>query len=168
MPQTLRRDPALVPLSHQHQHGLALTVFIERGLAANPTRAKALELAAKVARLAEIELLGHFRVEEQTLFPAVRPYGGATLVDGLVADHRAMEDLVRRLARSSDRDRIPLLTEFWQLLRRHIRTEERELFEAIQAKIEPDRLAALGEEVAAAVERACPLADDPPAAEREA
>ena len=70
----MQRDPSLIPLSHQHQHGLALTVLIDRGLKNQPTREKALELAGKVARMADAELLGHFQVEEEVLFPAVRPH----------------------------------------------------------------------------------------------
>ncbi len=50
------RDPSLVPLSHQHQHGLALTVLIDRGLSGNPPPEKAAELALMVASMAKAEL----------------------------------------------------------------------------------------------------------------
>lgn len=159
-PPPLHRDPSLIPLSHQHQHGLAITVLIDRGLKAEPTREKGLELAAKVARLADVELLGHFRVEEAILFPAVRPFlPSGELLDTLVAEHRVMEDLVRRIAAATDEDRIPLLQEFGTVLHRHIRTEERQLFQQIQAGLDADQLAKLGREIAARVEAACPLTD---------
>ena len=61
------RDPSLIPLSHQHQHGLALTVLIDRGLKADPSQEKAKELdkaglpASQVLKIAlrEAEKLGH-------------------------------------------------------------------------------------------------------------
>ena len=161
-PQPLHRDPSLIPLSHQHQHGLALTVFIDRGLKAEPTREKALELADKVARLAEVELLGHFRVEEEVLFPAVRPFlRSGALLDRLVAEHRTMEDLVRRIAGATDENRIPLLKRFGEVLHGHIRTEERQLFQEIQARLDASQLATIGRDIAAKVEAVCPLAGKP-------
>ena len=165
-PQPLRRDPSLIPLSHQHQHGLALTVFIDRGLKAEPTPEKALELADKVARLAEVELFGHFRVEEEILFPAVRPFlRSGALLDSLVAEHRVMEDLVRRIGEAADEDRIPLLKRFGEVLHGHIRTEERQLFQEIQGQLGASQLAAIGRDIAAKVEAVCPLTDRLPWAE---
>jgi hypothetical protein len=162
-PPSLKRDPSLIPLSHQHQHGLALTVFIDRGLKAEPTREKGLELAAKVARAAEIELFGHFQVEEEILFPAVRPFlESEDLLDGLIAEHRIMEDLVARIAGATDEDRIPLLRRFGEVLHRHIRTEERQLFEEIQGRLDESQLARLGRDIAARVEAVCPLTDQLP------
>ena len=132
------RDPSLVPLSHQHQHGLALSVIIDRGLKADPTPAKAAELAQKVATMAEIELLGHFKVEEKVLFPAVRAaLEDDGVVDQLISQHRAMEELLDRLARVDDAARVGLLRDFGELLSRHIRIEERQLFQEIQAKLTP-------------------------------
>ncbi|MCY4628341.1 MAG: hemerythrin domain-containing protein [Acidobacteria bacterium] len=166
-PEPLHRDPSLIPLSHQHQHGLALTVFIDRGLKAEPTREKGLELAAKVARAAEVELLGHFRVEEEILFPAVRRYlASGELLDRLIAEHRVMEDLVRRIAHATDEDRIPLLKRFGEVLHGHIRTEERQLFQDIQERLDASRLKELGRAVAARVEAVCPLSDRLPWAEK--
>ena len=162
----LHRDPGLIPLSHQHQHGLALTVFIARDLKAEPSRETAIELAGKVARLAEVELLAHFRVEEEILFPAVRPYlRSGALLDRLVAEHRVMEDLIRRIAGATDENRIPLLKRFGEVLHGHIRTEERQLFQEIQRTLDESRLGDLGREIAAKVEAVCPLAEKLPWAE---
>lgn len=165
-PQSLKRDPSLIPLSHQHQHGLALTVFIDRGLKVEPTREKGLELAAKVTRAAEVELLGHFQVEEEILFPAVRPFlASGDLLDRLIAEHRVMEDLVRRIADATDEDRIPLLRRFGEVLHGHIRTEERQLFEEIQCQLDESQLVRIGQDIAARVEAVCPLTDRLPWAE---
>ena len=154
------RDPSLIPLSHQHQHGLALTVLIDRGLKATPTKEKAVELAQKVAQMAEVELLGHFQVEEKVLFPAVRArLESDAVVDYLVDQHRKLESLIEQLAAADDSTRIPLLNEFGDLLHRHIRVEERELFQEIQATLSEDQLAALGEEIDSNVAKVCPVTE---------
>lgn len=152
------RDPSLIPLSHQHQHGLALTVLIDRGLKADPTKKKALELSRKVARMAEIELLGHFQVEEEVLFPSIRSrLDSDQVVDDLIAQHRDLEKLVGRLAAATDSDRIPLLQEFSKLLHRHIRIEERQLFQEVQAKLDASQLAELGKQIDVNVQKVCPI-----------
>lgn len=45
------RDPSLIPLSHQHQHGSALTVLIDRGLKAQPNQPFFLLIPRHLARL---------------------------------------------------------------------------------------------------------------------
>ena len=151
------RDPSLIPLSHQHQHGLALCVLIDRGLHADASDAKADELHDKLAAMVEVELLHHFEVEEGVLFPAVREtIETPKLVDELIAQHREMEDLARRLARSSGADRVALLREFGELLSGHIRVEERHLFQEIQAKLPPEQLAEVGREIDRTLRRVCP------------
>ena len=152
------RDPSLIPLSHQHQHGLALAVIIDRGLKADPSEQKAEELRHKVAQLWEVELWGHFKVEEEVLFPAVRPFlDSEEMIDELIAEHRQMEELLQRLAQAAASDRVSLLREFGPLLSSHIRTEERQLFEQIQRRLSADDLLALGKQIDASVRKVCPL-----------
>ena len=152
------RDPSLIPLSHQHQHGLALAVIIDRGLKADPSERNAEELSRKVTQLAEIELLGHFKVEEEVLFPAVRPFlGSEEIIDELIAQHRQIEELLSRLTQAAAGGRLALLREFGLLLSSHIRTEERQLFEQIQQRLSADDLLALGKQVDASVQKICPL-----------
>lgn len=159
-PAPLHRDPRLIPLSHQHQHGLAISVLIDRGLKAEPTAEKARELALKVARLAEAELLEHFRIEEEILFPEVRAaLERGEILDTLVGEHRVMEELVRRIGEARDEKAIPLLKEFAAVLHRHIRTEERQLFEEIQQSVNEAGLAALGRRIEARIRTVCPLGD---------
>ncbi len=152
------RDPSLIPLSHQHQHGLALAVLIDRGLKADPSEQKAEELSHKAAQLGEVELLGHFKVEEEVLFPAVRPFlDSEEMIDELIGEHRQMEELLGRLAHAPAGERTALLGEFGALLSRHIRTEERRLFEQIQGRLSADDLLALGERIDASVRKVCPV-----------
>ena len=107
------RHPSLVPLSHQHQHGLALSVLIERGLAAEPPEEKIRELRRQALALADVELGGHFKVEEELVFPAIREaLETADLVDDLVQQHREMEALAERIRGCGDGELVELLSRF--------------------------------------------------------
>ncbi len=142
------RHASLIPLSHQHQHGLALCVKIDRGLAADSSPEKVARFAATVKELFELELKNHFEVEEKILFPAIRSsLGEAPIVDDLVAEHRQIEGLVARLPET--------LAEFSALLQAHIRREERELFETIQQKMPPEELDHLAGPIKDEVVRVC-------------
>jgi len=151
------RDPSLHPLSHQHQHGLALCVLIERGLKADRSEKKAEELSRKVAAAWDVELKGHFQVEEEVLFPTVEPFLVSKAVVGeLIEQHRALEALIRKINEASGPERIEPLIEFGQLLSAHIRLEERQLFEEIQARLSDDKMASLGKRIDENVQRLCP------------
>lgn len=151
------RDPSLHPLSHQHQHGLALSVIIERGLKADSSAKTADDLADKVAAAWSVELQGHFQVEEEVLFPAVEPYlPSKAMIPELIEQHRQMETMIGKIGETSGAERVGLLTEFGQLLSKHIRIEERQLFEEIQARLSKDEIAYLGKQIDENVTRICP------------
>jgi hemerythrin-like domain-containing protein len=143
------RDPSLVPLSHQHQHGLAFCVMARRSLAADAGPANCARLAGHVAGLFQVELANHFEIEEQVLFPACGPL---PLIADLIADHRALEALSSQLQTSPSPE---LLERFCDLLSTHIRREEQDLFEALQRELPRDLLESLGREIDRRAVRAC-------------
>ena len=63
------RDPSLIPLSHQHHNGLALCVMTRRSLAADSSAENIAKLARRAIDRYEVELVNHFEMEEQVLFP---------------------------------------------------------------------------------------------------
>ena len=85
------RDPSLIPLSHQHHNGLALCVLTRRSLAADASPANIAKLARRAIDRYELELVNHFEIEEQVLFPAC---GTHPLVESLIAEHRALESFI--------------------------------------------------------------------------
>ena len=144
------RHPSLIPLSRQHQHALALCVLIKRGLSGNPSPEATAKLTRKAADLFEIELRSHFDIEERILFPVIRENLGPTrLAEELIADHRRLEALAGKLEQPA------VLREFASVLSTHIRREERELFEQIQARLPPEALEELGNRIGAEVVRVC-------------
>jgi uncharacterized protein YfaA (DUF2138 family) len=145
------RDKNLVPLSHQHQHALALCVRIER---ASPIPAA--DIAAWQKEVAEhfrAEIGIHFTAEEQVLFPAARRFKAlVSLVEELQADHVWLrERFARAEARAlSAKD----LLAFAQSLAAHIRKEERQLFERLQELMMREDLDTLGKNLDTALKNA--------------
>jgi hemerythrin-like domain-containing protein len=143
------RDPSLIPLSHQHHNGLALCVLTRRSLAADASPANIAKLAQRAIDRYELELVNHFEIEEQVLFPEC---GTHPLVDSLIAEHRALESFIAGLR---DSPSAALLEQFCELLSAHIRREESELFENIQRTLSPDVLLRLGAEIDRRAVRIC-------------
>jgi hemerythrin-like domain-containing protein len=91
--------------------------------------------AAETLGFYEKHLLGHFRAEEDQLFPFLRRRlagepGRAALFDELVEEHRRLAALREEIAAADGEDALcTALTAFADLLELHVRREEREVFE---------------------------------------
>jgi hemerythrin-like domain-containing protein len=137
-------------LSHDHHHGLVRVFRIRQALRS----AAGLEREAEVTRdFFTHDLAPHFRAEEEVLVPILRE---TAAVDGealsrLFDEHRALERLASELARTTTP-----LSDFADLLERHIRCEEREIFPAYESRVPPDRRPA----VEAAIRRILERPDD--------
>lgn len=168
----MKRDQSLVPLSHQHQHGLALCVLIRKGLEAEqpPPAAKVDELKRMVDSLWAAELQGHFQIEENTLFPTILAALDDTLevVDLLTDQHRDIEDIVRLIKAAPSDEAVDPLLELADLLERHIRIEERELFQTVQARLGAAELDDLGRRLERRINRVCPVTEKLPWEEKGA
>ena len=138
-----RRDPSLIPLSHDHHHGLVRVFEIRRALRSggDPGAERAL-----TGEFYTSDLLPHFRAEEEALVPALRESGALSeaLLARLLDEHRTLKSMGGELA-SGRGD----LGAFADLLEKHIRFEERRVFVAYQARVPAQRRA----EVEAAVRR---------------
>jgi hemerythrin-like domain-containing protein len=135
------RDKNFIPLSHQHQHALALCVRIER---ASPVAASDLEgWQAEIAVTFQSEIKIHFAAEEQVLFPAALRFPQLKpLVEDLLREHATL----RREFVDAEQRTMPAeqLLNFARILAAHIRKEERQLFEQMQHLLKVDELANLG------------------------
>ena len=135
------RDKNLIPLSRQHQHALALCVRLDRAIQAGEIDPEAWH--TEIQQLFEGEIGIHFAAEERELFPAAARFSELKpLVDELVIEHVLLRDFFSRAAARSLDPRS--LGEFGQKLARHIRKEERQLFEGMQKVMNPEDLALLG------------------------
>ena len=142
---TRRRHESIIPLSHDHREALALAFRLLHPSPPGPATAMTppstpASRAAEVLEFFTTHLAGHFRAEEDVLFPAIAAHlspheSTAMLLRDLVADHRQLEALRDRIANAlsaSERDGETVLTlplrNFADTLERHVRREERELF----------------------------------------
>ena len=133
----MKRHPALVPLSHDHHQTLVRARELRRA-AAEGDDAELERVCARFRRAFAGEVSRHFRDEEELLFPLlgeVEP-PPAPLVEAAL-QHARIRSLVRRLP-----DRAAA-SELGSLLEAHVRLEERELFELLQASVPEDALDAL-------------------------
>ena len=145
------RDKSLIPLSHQHQHALALCVRIDR---AQPIPVKDLDSwQAEIEQHFEQEIRVHFAAEEQVLFPAARRFRElVALVEELIAEHGSLrESFSQAKQRTLSAESLPA---FAQELSNHIRKEERQLFETLQQLMNEKDLAAVGVRVEEALKDA--------------
>jgi hemerythrin-like domain-containing protein len=127
----MRRHPSLMPLSHDHHHGLALALRCRKQALGQikPMGARGLrERAREIRDFFSTNLEKHFQAEEKALFPFMSfsiPQS-RTVIDGLLEDHKQMREAARSLEAATDISK--RLFDFGDLLERHIRREERELF----------------------------------------
>lgn len=154
----MKRHASLVPLSRQHHDGLALGVFIERGLRRGGEQGVAVRLRQQALDAFELELRGHFDVEERVLFPKVRAaLPDPELIDRLLAEHDQLRGAFASLARAGDEDPSEALLDLRELLVSHIRTEEQVLFQAIQESLTEEELDALGQRIEEMLPTVCAL-----------
>jgi hemerythrin-like domain-containing protein len=152
------RDKNLIPLSHQHQHALALCVRIER---ASPIAQADLAVwQAEIAQLFQSEIQFHFAAEEEVLFPAARRFAELVpLVEELLSDH---ECLRRQFARAATETMTPEeIRALAEQLSAHIRKEERQLFEHLQERMSVEEMTSTGRKLDEALkdsQQACGLA----------
>ena len=138
------RDKNLIPLSHQHQHALALCVRIQRASPIPEANLSAWQ--EEVVLLFRAEIGAHFAAEEAIIFPAARLFEELVpLVAELLDEHSSMrETFLRAQAGELSADELCRLA---LRLSEHIRKEERQLFERMQALLTSEQLSALGAEL---------------------
>lgn len=135
------RDKNLIPLSHQHQHALALCVRIDRASPIGSTDLAAWQ--AEITQLFQTEIGIHFAAEEKVLFPGARRFGELVpLVEELLAEHAALRASfagaeARQLSATD-------LSDLAGQMSAHIRKEERQLFERMQELMTQQELEILG------------------------
>jgi hypothetical protein len=138
----MRRRRELRPLSSEHQQALLVAFQIRKSLAGQAESAGApKELAGLVSLATRYELTvfrTHTRAEEELLGQFLAEPDMARLV----AEHAEMARLVAT-AKRGDAAARPALAAFADLLERHVRWEERELFPAAEARLDDATLASI-------------------------
>jgi len=161
--ERMLRDKNLVPLSHQHQHALALCVRLDRALQAGDVDLEAWQ--AEIQQIFDLEISVHFAAEEKALFPVAARFPELhDTVQELVSEHSVLREFFAQSAgRSLDPEALQSLVE---KLAQHIRKEERQLFEGMQKVMSEKEMANLGAALEAALKAASQACILPNAATR--
>ena len=149
----MHRDKNLIPLSHQHQHTLALCVRLDRAIQSGNVDLGAWQ--AELQEQFEQEISPHFSVEEKKIFPAAARFPELKpLVRQLMIEHAILRGLFSRAAKH--KLNVVQLERLVENLASHIRKEERDLFEGMQNLMEPKQLATMGEALEHVLSAAAP------------
>lgn len=144
------RHSSLVPLSHDHHHGLALALRCRRQALGQlkPVGVKGLrERAQEFREFFAGNLVNHFRAEEEVLFPEIsaRIAESRDLIDLLVREHEQMRSAIPNL--QEEIGLAKLVFDLGDLLERHIRKEERELFPLFEQNADLFDVETVGERI---------------------
>ena len=136
---TSMRHPSLVLLSHDHHHGLALALRCRKQALGQikPMGAEGMrERAQEFLDFYRANLVAHFKAEEEVLFPLMREQvaGCGDMLDQLVRDHDQLRRAMPQLEAGTGLAK--LIFDLGDLLERHIRKEERELFPLFEAHVD--------------------------------
>lgn len=144
----MKRHKSLIPLSHDHHHGLLLSQLIKKD--APQYKGLPTDLAGKIVYTFQFynsELINHFKDEEEILFPNIKNVNEDInlLISELLEEHRYINSLIEKLEHEKDKEEI--LDKLGYLLESHIRKEERQLFPMVQENILPELLEKIGKEI---------------------
>ena len=131
----MKRHPDLLQLSREHYTALKLARDARRA-AESGAAGDVAALARRVVQVFAVELDPHFCVEEQGILMLLAQAGEHGLVARTLADHAELRRLASLLATPT----AETLLRFAELLGAHVRFEEREVFEAAQARLTVDRI----------------------------
>ena len=97
--EPVKRDPALIPLTHDHHHALAQVRRLRKG--ARGEAAQRGEAAAVFIEFFESQAIPHFREEEELLFPLLVEVSATVpdLLQRVLVEHIQIHCLVRKLRR---------------------------------------------------------------------
>lgn len=144
------RHPSLILLSHDHHHGLALALRCRKQALGQlkPMGVKGLkERAGEFREFFANQLVPHFRAEEGVLFPQMRALvpESELIIEQLIRDHQQFRAAIPQL--ESEVGLGKLVFDLGDLLERHIRKEERELFPLFEQHVGETEAETIGDEI---------------------
>lgn len=131
--QPIKRHIALQPLSRDHHHGLLFCWKIRAGIKLGVDRSR---MKAHAHWFWRTHLVSHFKEEEAVVFPVLGKEN--ELIQQALAEHVELKKLF-----SEEEMDYEFLNYLQIALEKHIRFEERILFNQIQEVANPDQLAAI-------------------------
>jgi hemerythrin-like domain-containing protein len=141
---SMKRSRELKPLSSEHHQALLVAFQLKKGLAGHAESAGAPKdlpgLAGLARRFEEQVFRGHARAEEELLGKYLAPDD----MTRLRSEHAELHRLVAAARGEGAAELRPNLGAFADLLERHVRWEERELFPYAEDHVDDATLASIG------------------------
>lgn len=137
----MKRSKSLIKLSHEHNAGLMLALGLKKNAPALKSIPGELEAKAEYAlKFYHDELIHHFKEEEEILFPFIS--GKYEEIDKMIPSLLSEHQKIHRMFNEINLNNVDAehLAEIGELLRTHIRKEERHLFEYIQQHYSDEEL----------------------------
>jgi hemerythrin-like domain-containing protein len=132
------RHSTLQPLSRQHHQGLLVSLLLDKGLKKN---ASLKEMRDFILQFWEDELRQHFEKEDLLFLPLADTY--PQLIEHLTQlknEHQEIRMLIQKLNNEIRSEQLETITSFSNNLEKHIRFEERQLFNIIQETLPENEL----------------------------
>jgi len=146
----MKRNPNLVNLSSEHHDGLVVALRIKKAVAKLDDLSPVLIYTLHVWPT----LKHHFAQEEDNFFLFPKIKRSHVLVNRMLDEHLQFEQLIQKLSSDSSQLKDDLLI-FSELLKNHIRFEERELFPYIEDILSQDELQQIGAQLAQSHQPLC-------------
>lgn len=150
----VKRHSALVPLSNEHFSHLVFAKRLREGkpdkVESNwPEKSDEKKLILQTKEYFTVDMLHHFELEEQEVFPIYKMYVEENtpekeLLDFILEHHQIVKNKIQMIDTLQGKELINKLQEIGTDIEEHIRKEERKLFEDIQNKIPTDELVEIG------------------------
>lgn len=132
----LKRNAGLIQFSREHHFSLLLVWKIRHGI---QNQIAAERIASYIIYFYEHDLQKHFEAEELELFPKLGKEN--VLQQRALYEHEAMCQLIDEIRNDTNNNK--LLEKFADTLEKHIRFEERTLFDVLQNTLTEQELIAL-------------------------
>ena len=144
------RHRSLILLSHDHHHGLALALRCRKQALGQlkPTGGEGLRVRASEFRdFFTQNLTNHFRAEEEALFPLLRALmpDSEPIINQLLREHQELRSAMPNLEAETGLGKV--IFDLGDLLERHIRKEERELFPLFEQHLDLFDVETVGERI---------------------
>lgn len=151
-----QRHPSLISLSHDHHHALALGLRCRKQALGQIRPMGAAGLAERAKEFLQFyanNLVTHFNAEEQVLFPWIRSNiaDSAAQIDELTQQHRELRQLAAKIEAGGSLAK--LIFDVGDLLERHVRKEERELFPLFENHSDGAQLDEIGQKIKQCLDR---------------
>ena len=136
----MKRDENLQPLSRQHHNGLLMTLLLSKGVRRN---ADPNVMADFIIDGWKKELNQHFIMEEELLIPTLKKKKfDPLLTDRLLSEHFEIRSIINKF--TGGNFTVADISDFAELLEKHIRFEERTYFAEAEKCLSHEELQSIG------------------------